>query len=101
MGSPRAPLSNAGLPPARRPHAAIHRGLRSCLGYSLEPEKAQARAVQVKKEGFRYQKWFLAYGPGDGYDGLKKNVEIVRLLREAVGDETELMFDVYSGWDLT
>jgi L-rhamnonate dehydratase len=72
----------------------------SCLGYSLEPEKAQARAVQVKKEGFRYQKWFLAYGPGDGYDGLKKNVEIVRLLREAVGEDTELMFDVYSGWNL-
>jgi L-rhamnonate dehydratase len=72
----------------------------SCLGYSLEPEKAQARAAQLKKEGFRYQKWFLAYGPGDGYDGLKKNVEIVRLLREAAGEDTELMFDVYSGWNL-
>ena len=72
----------------------------SCLGYSLEPEKAQARAAQFKKEGYRYQKWFLAYGPGDGYDGLKKNVEIVRLLREAVGEDTELMFDVYSGWNL-
>ena len=23
------------------------------------------------------------------------------MLREAVGDDTELMFDVYSGWDLT
>jgi len=73
----------------------------SCLGYSLEPDKVQARAVQVKSAGFRYQKWFLGYGPGDGYDGLKKNVELVRLLREAVGEETELMFDVYSGWDLT
>ena len=73
----------------------------SCLGYSLEPEKAQARAAQVKNEGFRYQKWFLAYGPGDGYAGLKKNVDLVRLLREAVGEDTELMFDVYSGWDLT
>jgi L-rhamnonate dehydratase len=73
----------------------------SCLGYSLEPDKAQARAAQVKKDGFRYQKWFLAYGPGDGYDGLKKNVELVRLLREAVGEETELMFDVYSGWNLS
>ncbi len=73
----------------------------SCLGYSLEPDKAQARAIQLKKEGYRYQKWFLAYGPGDGPEGLKKNVELVRLLREAVGDETELMFDVYSGWDLS
>jgi L-rhamnonate dehydratase len=73
----------------------------SCLGYSLEPDKVQSRAVQIKKEGFRYQKWFLAYGPGDGYEGLKKNVDLVRILREAVGEETELMFDVYSGWDLT
>lgn len=72
----------------------------SCLGYSLEPDKAQARAAQIKKEGFRNQKWFLAYGPGDGYEGLKKNVEIVRLLREAVGEDTELMFDVYSGWNM-
>jgi L-alanine-DL-glutamate epimerase-like enolase superfamily enzyme len=73
----------------------------SCLGFSLEPDKIQQRALQFKQDGFRYQKWFLAYGPGDGYEGLKKNVETVRLLREAVGDETELMFDVYSGWDLT
>lgn len=73
----------------------------SCLGFSLEPDKIQPRAAQFKKDGFRFQKWFLAYGPGDGYAGLKKNVETVRLLREAVGDETELMFDVYSGWDLT
>ena len=73
----------------------------SCLGFSLEPDKIQQRAVQFKNDGFRFQKWFLAYGPGDGYDGLKKNVETVRLLREAVGDDTELMFDVYSGWDLT
>ena len=73
----------------------------SCLGFSLEPEKVQSRALQVKKDGFRYQKWFLAYGPGDGYEGLKKNVDLVRILREAVGDDTELMFDVYSGWDLS
>ena len=73
----------------------------SCLGYSLEPEKMQQRAIANKKEGYRYQKWFLAYGPGSGYEGMKKNVDTVRLLREAVGDDTELMFDVYSGWDLT
>jgi L-rhamnonate dehydratase len=73
----------------------------SCLGYSLEPAKAQARAAQVKSEGYRYQKWFLANGPGDGPEGMRKNVELVRLLREAVGEDTELMFDVYSGWDLT
>jgi L-alanine-DL-glutamate epimerase-like enolase superfamily enzyme len=73
----------------------------SCLGYSLEPDKMQARARALKDSGFRYQKWFMAYGPGDGPAGMKKNVEMVRLLREAAGEETELMFDAYMGWDLT
>ena len=73
----------------------------SCLGYSLEPDRIQHRAVEIRDQGFRYQKWFLAYGPGDGPAGMRKNVETVRLLREAVGEEVELMFDVYSGWDLS
>jgi L-alanine-DL-glutamate epimerase-like enolase superfamily enzyme len=73
----------------------------SCLSYSLELDKAAVRAAEVKREGYRYQKWFLGYGPGDGPEGMKKNVDLVRVVREAVGDETELMFDVYSGWDLT
>ena len=73
----------------------------SCLGYSLEPDKVQMQAVENQKAGYRYQKWFLAYGPGDGPEGMKKNVDLVRILREAVGDQTELMLDVYSGWDLS
>lgn len=72
----------------------------SCLGYSLEPEAVRTRTVAVKKEGFRHQKWFLAYGPADGAEGMEKNVALVRNLREAAGPETELMFDAFSGWDL-
>jgi L-alanine-DL-glutamate epimerase-like enolase superfamily enzyme len=30
---------------------------------------------------------------------MRKNVELVRILRETVGDDTELMFDAYSGWN--
>ncbi|MEO7145537.1 MAG: enolase C-terminal domain-like protein, partial [Bryobacteraceae bacterium] len=72
----------------------------STLGSSLEPEKARARAVQLKQQGFQHQKWFLADGPATGNDGMKRNVELVRLLRETVGDDVELMFDVFQGWDL-
>jgi len=72
----------------------------SCLGYSVEPEPARARAIEFKKQGYRCQKWFCAYGPGDGAAGLMKNVEMVRVLREAVGPETELMFDAFNGWNL-
>jgi L-rhamnonate dehydratase len=72
----------------------------STLGFSLEPEAARAKAIEFKDQGFRYQKWFMAYGPGDGPAGLAKNVELVRVLREAVGEEVDLMFDAFQGWDL-
>jgi L-alanine-DL-glutamate epimerase-like enolase superfamily enzyme len=73
----------------------------SCLGFSLEPEAVRKRCLAVKQEGYRYQKWFIGYGPGSGAEGLKKNVELVRILRETLGDDTELMFDAFSGWDQT
>jgi L-alanine-DL-glutamate epimerase-like enolase superfamily enzyme len=72
----------------------------SCLGFSVQPEAAAVRARQLKDQGFRYQKWFLAYGPGDGAEGQAKNIELVRILREAVGSQVELMFDAFMGWDL-
>jgi len=72
----------------------------SCLGYSLEPEKMRARAASLKQAGFRHQKWFMAYSPSHGAEGMKKNVEMVRHLRESVGDDVDLMFDAFMGWDL-
>ncbi len=71
----------------------------SCLGYSVEPEAVRVRATDLKLQGFRNQKWFLAYGPGDGSEGMERNVALVRNLRDAVGDGVELMFDAYMGWD--
>ena len=72
----------------------------SALGYSIEPEEARKKAVELKQKGFIQQKWFLAYGPGSGLEGLQKNIALVRELRAGVGDEVDLMFDAYSGWDL-
>jgi L-alanine-DL-glutamate epimerase-like enolase superfamily enzyme len=72
----------------------------SCLGYSVEPEAAASTAAELKRAGFRHQKWFLAYGPGDGAEGLARNVALVRALREAAGDDVDLMFDAFMGWDL-
>lgn len=71
----------------------------SCLGYSLEPDKVRERCLALKAEGYRAQKWFMGYGPGSGPEGLQKNVELVKLLRETLGNSTDLMFDAYSGWD--
>jgi L-rhamnonate dehydratase len=72
----------------------------SCLGFSVEPPLAAKRAAQLKKDGFVHQKWFLGYGPGDGARGMELNVELVKSLREAVGDDVQIMFDAYQGWDL-
>ncbi|HEY7302627.1 MAG TPA: enolase C-terminal domain-like protein [Bryobacteraceae bacterium] len=73
----------------------------SCLGFSLEPDAVRTRCLAIQKEGYRYQKWFFAYGPGSGPEGMRKNVELVRVLRETLGEDTELMFDSFSGWDLS
>jgi L-alanine-DL-glutamate epimerase-like enolase superfamily enzyme len=73
----------------------------SCLGFSLEPEAVRKRCLSVKEEGYRNQKWFMGYGPGSGPEGMRRNVELVKILRETLGDDTELMFDAFSGWDLT
>lgn len=73
----------------------------STLGFSLQPDAMRSRATALKNEGYRNQKWFMAYGPGDGPEGMRRNVEMVRILRETVGPDVELMFDSFSGWDLT
>ena len=72
----------------------------SCLGFAVEPELAARRAAQLHQSGFRMQKWFFGYGPGDGARGMDLNVRLARALREAVGDDAEIMFDAYQGWDL-
>ena len=72
----------------------------SCLGFSLEAGRAEEKARALRAEGFRAQKWFLAHGPAEGRKGLVENVALVRRLREAVGAETDLMFDAFMGWDL-
>lgn len=72
----------------------------SCLGFSLEPAAVRKRCLSVKQEGFRYQKWFMGYGPGSGPGGMQKNVELVQILREALGEEPEVMFDAYHSWNV-
>jgi len=72
----------------------------SCSGFSHEPEDVRARALALKDAGFRHEKWFLAHGPGGSAAGMAKNVELVRILRETLGDQVEIMFDSFQGWDL-
>ena len=71
------------------------------LGHSLEPDLVRERAQWAVAQGFKAQKWFFRYGPSDGLEGMEKNVDLVRTVREAVGPNIEIMFDAWMGWDTT
>ena len=51
------------------------------------------------RAGFSRMKQRFGFGPKDGPEGIKRNVELVRTVREAVGDGVELAADAYMGWD--
>jgi len=73
----------------------------SMLGYSVEPERAAAVALEHKGLGFQAQKWFFRHGPSDGWEGMRSNLAMARAVREAVGAGYRLMFDAFMGWDQT
>jgi L-alanine-DL-glutamate epimerase-like enolase superfamily enzyme len=73
----------------------------SMLGFPIEPEAAATVASEYKDLGYKAQKWFFRYGPGDGDEGIAKNLAMAAAVREAVGDTYTLMFDAFWGWDLT
>jgi len=70
----------------------------SMLGFSLEPKAAAAMAAEYRDKGYRAQKWFFRYGPGDGDAGMAKNLAMAQAVREAVGPDYTLMFDAFMGW---
>jgi L-alanine-DL-glutamate epimerase-like enolase superfamily enzyme len=70
----------------------------STAGFSLEPDKAAERVRMIKNEGYCGSKWFFRRGVGDGKDGEKKNVELMRSLREASGPDMHVMIDAWANW---
>jgi len=72
----------------------------SMLGFSTQPEEAAKLAAEHKDKGYTAQKWFFRYGPGDGTDGMTRNLAMAYAVREAVGPGYTLMFDAFWGWDL-
>jgi L-alanine-DL-glutamate epimerase-like enolase superfamily enzyme len=72
----------------------------SALGFSLEPAKVTERVKQFVAEGFTATKWFPRHGPTDGPEGIRKNVELARTLREALGPDRDFMLDAWMSWDV-
>ena len=42
----------------------------------------------------------FGWGPVDGAAGMQRNVDLVRTVRNAVGDGIDVMADAYMGWTL-
>lgn len=73
----------------------------SMLGFAVEDLGLVAeRAQRYRALGHTAQKWFFRHGPMSGHEGLMKNVALVRTVREAVGDDCDLMFDCWQSFNL-
>jgi L-rhamnonate dehydratase len=68
--------------------------------YSTELSELAAEAKRYKKEGYRAMKLRFGWGPSDGAAGMQQNVDLVRTVRQAVGDGIDIMADAYMGWTL-
>jgi L-rhamnonate dehydratase len=68
--------------------------------YSVALPELAAEALRYKDEGYKAMKLRFGWGPTDGAAGMQHNVELVRTVREAVGDGLDVMGDAYMGWTL-
>jgi L-rhamnonate dehydratase len=67
--------------------------------YTRNPESLQQEAAWYKSQGFTGMKLRCGYPLTEGQAGLKKNVEMVKLVRETVGDDVDVMLEAYMGFD--
>jgi L-rhamnonate dehydratase len=74
----------------------------SMLGYvTQDAGRVRERAIAAKEEGYTAQKWFFRHGPASGAEGMHKNVEMVRTLREALGEDYDIMLDCWQSMEPT
>ena len=68
--------------------------------YSVELSELAAEAKRYKAEGYKAMKLRFGWGPTDGAAGMQRNLNLVRTVRETVGDGVDIMADAYMGWTL-
>ena len=68
--------------------------------YSQPLEEMAREAQRYKDQGFRGMKLRFGWVPVDGAEGMRRNLELVRAVREVIGDGIDLMADAYMGWTL-
>ena len=72
----------------------------SALGFTLDQDSITKRMGQIIGQGYLASKWFFRHGPGSGREGMEANVDLVRMVREAAGDDFDIMFDCWRSWDV-
>jgi L-alanine-DL-glutamate epimerase-like enolase superfamily enzyme len=68
--------------------------------YSIPLDELAKEAAAYKAQGYKAMKLRFGWGPIDGAAGMARNVELIRTVRETVGDEIDIMADAYMGWSL-
>lgn len=68
--------------------------------YASELGPLAKEAKQYKDDGYKAMKLRFGWGTSDGAAGMQRNLELIRTVREAVGDEIDVMADAYMGWTL-
>jgi L-lyxonate dehydratase len=67
--------------------------------YTRDLDRLKEEAAHYKKEGFTGMKLRCGYPLTEGRSGMKKNVEMVRVVRETVGDDVDIMLEAYMGFN--
>jgi L-rhamnonate dehydratase len=68
--------------------------------YATELGELAAEAKRYKDDGFKAMKLRFGWGPVDGAQGMQRNLDLVRTVRETVGNDVDVMADAYMGWTL-
>src|SRR5476651_179861 len=67
--------------------------------YTRNLDSFQAEAAHYKAEGFTGMKLRCGYPLTEGISGMNKNVEMVKVVRDTVGDDVDIMLEAYMGFN--
>lgn len=68
--------------------------------YAMPLDELRAETQKYKDEGYQALKLRFGWGPVDGAAGMQKNLDLLRAVREVIGEGIDLMADAYMGWSL-
>ncbi|MEO5997036.1 MAG: enolase C-terminal domain-like protein, partial [Chitinophagaceae bacterium] len=69
--------------------------------YTRNLDSLAAEAADFKAQGFTGMKLRCGYPLTEGKAGMKKNIEMVKVVRETVGEDIDVMIEAYMGFNFT